>query len=193
MFFRLKNRYYGNDDLHHRIAEFHFLGRRVYTCEVISGAGRPTIELVAAHAEIEPATEQEWKQRLALAVKFHAEEQAEEQKRSDSKAYGVATSDGRMIVRVSPTRYTDDRGTKWKRETRMVGGVEIRVTAWRIGETYSSRGRSCLSDEDVKAVEAACGGAASYDFIKEGKKLSSGDPLFAKAAKKASLFDQDKA
>jgi hypothetical protein len=179
MFFRLKNRYNGNDDLHHRIAEFHFLGRRVYTCEVISRDGMPTIDLVAAHAEIEPATEQEWQQRLALAVKFHAEEQAAEQKRSDAKAYGIATSDGRMIVRVSPTRYTDDLGVQWKRGTRVVGGVERRGTAWRIGRVYSSRGRSCLSDEEVKAVEAACGGSASYDFIKEGKKRS--------------LFDQAKA
>jgi hypothetical protein len=179
MFFRLKNRYKGNDDIHHRIAEFCFLGRRDYTCEVISDNGRPTIELVAAHAEIEPATEQEWKQRLALAVKFYAEEQAEEQKRSDAKAYGVTTSEGRMIVRVSPTRYTDDRGVQWKRETRVVGGVERRATAWRMGQVYGGLERSYLSDEDVKAVEAACGGAASYDFIKEGKKRS--------------LFDQAKA
>jgi hypothetical protein len=170
MFFRLKNRYNGNDDLHHRIAEFCFLGRRAYTCEVISNAGRPTIELVAAHAEIEQATEQEWQERLSLAVKFRAEEQAEEQKRSDAKAYGIATSDDRVIVRVSPTRYTDDRGVQWKRRTPI---------AWRIGQVYSSRGRSYLSDEDVKAIEAACGGAASYDFIKEGKKRS--------------LFNQDKA
>lgn len=193
MFFRLKKRYNGNDDLYHRIAEFRFLGRHVYTCEVISIAGESWIELAAAHAEIEPATEQEWQERLALAVKFHAEEQAAEQKRSDAKAYGIATSNGRMIVRVSPTRYTDDLGVQWKRGAATVGGVERRGTAWRIGPViYSRRGRDHLSDEDVKAVEAACGGAASYDFIKEGKKLSSGDPLFAKAAKKASLFDQDK-
>jgi hypothetical protein len=172
MFLRLKNRYNGNDDLYHRIAEFHFLGRHVYTCEVISSAGAPRIELVAAHAEIEPSTEQEWQERLALAVKFHAEEQAAEQKRSDAKAYGIATSSGRMIVRVSPTRYTDDLGVQWKRGTATGGGVERRGLAWRIGQVYSSGGRSYLSDEDVKAVEAACGGAASYDFIKEGKKRS---------------------
>jgi hypothetical protein len=179
MFFRLKNRFGLNDDLHHRIAEFCFLGRRAYTCEVISNAGRPTIELVDARAEIEQATEQEWQERLSLAVKFHAEEQAEEQKRSDAKAYGIATSDDRVIVRVSPTRYTDDRGVQWKRETRVVGGVERRATAWRMGQVYGGLERSYLSDEDVKAVEAACGGAASYDFIKEGKKRS--------------LFDQAKA
>jgi hypothetical protein len=173
MFFRLKNRYKGNDDIHHRIAEFHFLGRRAYTCEVISIYGRPSIELVDARAEIDPATSEEWSTRLALAVKFREEEAADEQKRSDAEAYGVSAGNNRWIVRVSPTRYTDQYGGKWMRsEATRVDGVKVRGNAWKVGASHRFSRRDMLSDEVVTAIEAACGGAASYDFIKEGKKRS---------------------
>jgi hypothetical protein len=181
LYFKLKNRPTGPhsaDDIHRMIADTHFLGRRCWTCETISKSGRPSIELVAAHAEIEPATEQEWQQRLALAVKFHAEEQAEEQKRSDAEAYGVSAGNNRRIVRVSPTRYTDQHGGKWMRnEITRVDGVKVRGNAWKVGASHRFSRRDMLSDEVVTAIEAACGGAASYDFIKEGKKKAATLPL----------------
>ena len=115
-------------------------------------------------ANCQTTTAEEWSAAEARAVK--------RQRERDAEVFGLAVtamggyrggeSYSPRIVRVTKARYIDSTGRQWHRAGK----------AWNVGYQLGRGGNAYrLTKESIAAIEAACGGAAVYDFIAEGRKV----------------------
>ena len=122
-------------------------------------------------ADCQTATAEEWAEAEARGLKRIRDERARAQRERDALVFGfVATATGGYrysrsynprIVRVTKARYFDSTGQPWHRT-----GADYLV-GYQVG---NREGSYRLTKESIAAIESACGGAAAYDFIAEGRK-----------------------
>lgn len=152
-----------------------FMGRRFLVCQTITNGGYTYIAAVAEdNPDITPATPEEWAEALAKATKAKAKADKQEEFRAKAERYGLkvqsANRYGRndvTIVRVTRTRYIDATGGQWIRLRREGYGRD----GLCVGD--KSYFASHLTIDSLKAIESACGGADTYDFIKAGEAKES--------------------
>ena len=150
-----------------------FCGRAYAVVQGVDEYDRPNVHAFDASvlADCPTATAEEWAAAEARGLKHTREERARAQRERDAAIFGlVATAMGGYrggqsynprIVRVTKARYFDSNGKQWHRTG----------TDYLLGREVGSRYEPYrLTKESIAAVEAACGGAAVYDFVVEGRK-----------------------
>ena len=150
-----------------------FCGRTYAVLQGVDESGTPYVHTLDASVldGCPAATAEEWAAAEARGLKHTREERARAQRERDALAFGfVATATGGdrgnrsyspRIVRVTKARYVDSTGGQWHRAGKV----------WNVGYQLGRGGNAYrLTQESIAAIEAACGGAAAYDFIAEGRK-----------------------
>ena len=150
-----------------------FCGRTYAVMQGVDDLGTPYVHAFDASVldGCPAATAEEWAAAEARGLKHIRDEEARAQRQRDAEVFGiVATATGGdrgirsynpRIVRVTKARYVDSTGGQWHRAGKV----------WNVGyQVVDASDRYRLTKESIAAIEAACGGAAAYDFIAEGRK-----------------------